>query len=52
MKKEIVLVKSFEQSMFTMLCDKSHKSATQKFFNQINEDDDSEIIEINQDKLD
>ena len=35
-----------------MLCDKAHKATTEKFFGSVNEDDDSEIIEINPDKLD
>lgn len=50
--KDIVLVQTFEQSMFTMLCDKAHKATTQKFFNMVVEEDDSEIIEVNHDKLD
>ena len=35
-----------------MLCEKSHKPQTEKFFNMVNEDDDSEIIDVNQEKLD
>ena len=46
------MVKTFEQSVFTMLCEKSHKSLTKDFFNMVNEDDDSEEIKVNREKLD
>ena len=35
-----------------MLCERSHKPFLQKFLNQPVEDDDSEVITINNDKLD
>ena len=55
---DIVLVQTFDQNAFSMLCEKAHKACSEKFFGTLaagspeDDDDDGATLEIKTEKLD